>query len=37
MAMSGHRQFVLLGAVVIIVGVALLGWAAAIGRRRTSA
>jgi hypothetical protein len=37
MAMSGHRQFMLLGAVVVIVGLALLGWAAVIGRRRTSA
>lgn len=35
MAFSGHRQFVVLGAAVVIVGLALLAWAALIGGRRT--
>ena len=34
--MSGHGQFALLGGVVVIIGLALLAWAAVI-RRRTSA
>jgi hypothetical protein len=35
--MSGHSSFALLGGVVVIVGLALLVWAALIRRRRTSA
>jgi hypothetical protein len=34
--MSGHASFALLGGVVVIVGVALLAWAALIYRRRTN-
>ena len=34
--MSGHASFALLGGVVVIVGLALLVWAAVISRRRTS-
>ena len=34
-AMSGHASFALLGGVVVIVGLALLVWAAVISRRRT--
>lgn len=34
-AMSGHGQFVLLGAAVVVVGLALLAWAARIRFRRT--
>jgi uncharacterized membrane protein HdeD (DUF308 family) len=37
MAMSGRRPFVLFGAVAIIVGLALLAWAARVRRRRASA
>ena len=33
--MSGHAPFALLGVVVVIVGLALLVWAALIRRRRT--
>jgi vacuolar-type H+-ATPase subunit I/STV1 len=33
--MSGHAPFALLGAVVVIVGLALLVWAAVVRRRRT--
>jgi uncharacterized protein (TIGR03382 family) len=33
--MSGHAQFTLLGGVAVIVGLALLAWAALIRRRRT--
>jgi protein-S-isoprenylcysteine O-methyltransferase Ste14 len=33
--MTGHKQFELLGVVVVIVGLALLVWAARIYRRRT--
>jgi hypothetical protein len=33
--MSGHAQFALLGGVAVIVGLALLAWAALIRRRRT--
>jgi hypothetical protein len=33
--MSGHTPFALLGVVVVIVGLALLIWAALIRRRRT--
>jgi hypothetical protein len=33
--MSGHASFALLGGVVVIVGLALLVWAAVIRRRRT--
>jgi hypothetical protein len=35
--MSGHSQFALLGGVVVVVGLALLAWAAVIRRRRASA
>jgi hypothetical protein len=34
--MSGHASFALLGGVVVIVGLALLAWAALIRRRRTN-
>jgi protein-S-isoprenylcysteine O-methyltransferase Ste14 len=34
--MSGHSSFAVLGVVVVIVGLALLVWAALIRRRRTS-
>jgi hypothetical protein len=34
--MSGHAPFALLGGAVVIVGLALLVWAALIRRRRTS-
>jgi hypothetical protein len=34
-AMSGHGPFVLLGGAVVIVGLALLVWAARIRNRRT--
>lgn len=34
--MSGHAPFALLGGAVVVVGLALLGWAAAVRRRRTS-
>jgi heme exporter protein D len=34
-AMTGHGQFVLLGVAVVIVGLALLAWAARIRQRRT--
>jgi hypothetical protein len=33
--MSGHGQYVLLGAAVVIVGLALLAWAARARRSRT--
>jgi hypothetical protein len=33
--MSGHTPYALLGGVVVIVGLALLAWAAVIQRRRT--
>jgi hypothetical protein len=33
--MSGHSSFAVLGGVVVIVGLALLVWAALIRRRRT--
>ena len=33
--MSGHASFALLGGVVVVVGLALLGWAALIRRRST--
>ncbi len=33
--MSGHAGFAVLGVVVVIVGLALLGWAALVRRRRT--
>jgi hypothetical protein len=33
--MSGHASYALLGGVVVIVGLALLAWAAVIQRRRT--
>jgi asparagine N-glycosylation enzyme membrane subunit Stt3 len=33
--MSGHSSFAVLGGVVVIVGLALLVWAAIIRRRRT--
>ena len=33
--MSGHAPFALLGVVVVIVGLALLVWAAVVRRRRT--
>jgi hypothetical protein len=33
--MSGHASFALLGGAAVIVGLALLGWAALIRRRRT--
>jgi hypothetical protein len=33
--MSGHASFAFLGGAVIIVGLALLAWAALIRRRRT--
>jgi hypothetical protein len=36
-AMSGHGSFALLGGAAVIVGLALLGWAARIRHRRTSA
>jgi hypothetical protein len=35
--MSGHAPFALLGGAVVIVGLALLVWAALIRRRRTVA
>jgi hypothetical protein len=34
--MSGHAPFALLGGVAVIVGLALLAWAALIWRRRTN-
>lgn len=34
-AMSGHASFALLGAALVIVGLALLAWAALIHRRHT--
>jgi hypothetical protein len=34
--MSGHGSFALLGVMAVIVGLALLAWAALVGRRRAS-
>jgi hypothetical protein len=34
--MSGHGSFALLGVVAVIVGLALLAWAALVRRRRTT-
>lgn len=34
--MSGHTQYALLGGAAVVVGLALLAWAARIRRRRTA-